>query len=220
MGGEDTIALEAEKRADDLLGNGRYEDALVALSEAAAAHERSGRTKEQAARLQTVAELYQLMRKLEEAEGVYHRLLDLYEGLSDVGAKATVLGNLGLLRAFSGDFQNALEYLHKAEAVFESLDDPLPLAQLWGNIGSVHRDRNEPELALAHYHRALQVFERLELPEPVADQCANIAYIHAVQNQGEASVQWFERALALYRKTGNEEKARLTGQNLERLSAK
>jgi tetratricopeptide (TPR) repeat protein len=95
--------------------------------------------------------------------------------------------------------------------------EPTRVAEQWGNIGSVYRDLDQPDDALENYLKALSIYRELGQTERIADQCTNIAYTRFMKQDYAAALTWYRKALAHYTEAGNEQKLRLTAENVERL---
>jgi tetratricopeptide (TPR) repeat protein len=213
-------AKENSQRGKALLQQGNYTEALEAFEQAAEGYARQNHLAEQAVQLQAMAEIHQLRQHHDQAQSLYERLVPLYDQLQDKPAKAAVVSNLGLFKAFKGDFTNALKYFQQARDLFERIGDQPSLARIWGNIGSVYRDMQAPAEAMPNYQKALEIYTQLHDDLGCADQSANIGYLNAVQGDASKALDWFRKALGRYQALGETEKARLTQQNIARLESR
>jgi tetratricopeptide (TPR) repeat protein len=196
---------------------GQYDEALPLFLEAADLFALDSNPKAQALQLQVVSEIYRLTGRLDQAVDTCKTMAELFQNLKDNNALFRVWNNMGLILTRLSRFQDALNCFQEAFKLSEITGDKRYMAQQLGNMGSACRDIKDYMTALEYYEKALQLYRELDHMEGTADQYTNIAYIHVMENRYEEALISYQKALPLYREMRNDEKARFTGQNIERL---
>lgn len=104
---------------------------------------------------------------------------------------------LGLLAAHTGQYTEALQYLHKALAIFEQHDLVIAMVKVCGNIGAVHLTRAENALAQPYMRRALELAERMGNAPMIAVVTGNLGEQATRSGNLIEAEEWFRRSLAV-----------------------
>ncbi|MEZ4642679.1 MAG: tetratricopeptide repeat protein [Chloroflexota bacterium] len=142
------------------------------------------------------ASLYQ--NKLDEAEQSYRRLLMQAQRarLGDLAAHAT--GNLGIVYARRGEYENAIRQYEAAIALCHDLGDPISERKHLSNLGSTYRRLGRYDAAQQCFTAALRVERMAGLRQGEANSLMNLgALTHRMGGFQEAQA-YFERALAIF----------------------
>lgn len=123
--------------------------------------------------------------------------------IGDIELHASILLNLGITRAISGENEKARSLLNKALVLWNKKDDKRGLARIYNAIGFVDSISNKKQAALANYSNAANL-----IPDDVdyleqAKSANGLASVFSNYGQMDLAGAAHERALAAYRKAGN-----------------
>ncbi|CAF1645618.1 unnamed protein product, partial [Adineta ricciae] len=112
-----------------------------------------------------------------------------------------IMTQLGIIKAYKGNYPNALEYHEKALSIkTESLAPTHPsLAASYSNIGLVHYEIGNYSTALEYHEKALAIdTESLPPNHPsLAGSYRNIGLVHHAMGNYERALEYHEKALAI-----------------------
>jgi tetratricopeptide (TPR) repeat protein len=120
-----------------------------------------------------------------------------------VRAKASALGNIGVILHDCGELPRALNTMSEALSIASRIDDRAAAAPCLGNIGNVHRDQGELDAALQFHEEALAVSRRRADRSGVAISLGNIGSVYCDMDELEEALPRYEQALAISRETGD-----------------
>jgi CHAT domain-containing protein len=118
-----------------------------------------------------------------------------------------VLGDLGDICTYKGEYQQAKEYadrcLKAAETLPEEKKDTLILVQIalaWNNIGMFYRWKGDYPKAIHYLNFALAQYQKLQVEDSIADVLANLGRIHRDTGDYIQSLNYFNDALRIVTK--------------------
>lgn len=126
----------------------------------------------------------------------------LLEKVRDKEEKSEILGELGLMLDYLGEFDEALEYHEKALKLYEELEIKEGIAIQFGNIGSVYRNKGEFDKALEYHEKALKLNEELNKKEGIATQLGDIGTCYSIKGEFDKAVKYYKKALKLNEELG------------------
>ncbi|MCC6453404.1 MAG: tetratricopeptide repeat protein [Caldilineaceae bacterium] len=113
--------------------------------------------------------------------------------LTDVRDYAWLQMNMGRQYFFTGQVEEAIEWLKRAAAIFDSRDLLTELAYAFTDLGTSYRVLDRSRLALNYFRAAFECVAQLGDQRGLATAYTNLGSAHYGLNE-------FERALQLYRK--------------------
>ena len=141
---------------------------------------------------------------------------------------ANVMGDLGFYAAeIQGDFNNALDYFHKALDLSEEIGDKYNMVTMLNNIGSASEQFGDIPRALECYHKGLMLCEELGYRKGMPSFLNNIGLTNMKQGNYPEALDFLSQSLKIhdelqdhenvaknlenigliYSRTGNSEKA-------------
>ncbi len=195
----------------------RIDDALRALTEAAAIYRGRNFKREHAIVLGDIARIYAARGDIDEALRLHRQELEVYDQLGDMRSRAVALGDIARIYASRGDVDEALK-LHKEEAeIFEQLGDRRSRAVVLGDIAGIYADMGDVVEALKLYKERLEAFEQLGDLEGKANSLWSIGRIEALHEDSEGALKHLSAAYSMLLKIGRIEGVCHIGLDLGRL---
>jgi CHAT domain-containing protein/uncharacterized protein HemY len=141
---QDAPTLLAEGRTN--YDAGRFDDAAIALQQAARLYAQAGDRLQQAMSLNYLSLAYQNLGEWEQAETAINQSLNLLQSQSDAAIRAQALNNRGSLQFATGQTEAALETWQEAEKAYTQAKDAMGVlgsqinqAQAWQSLGMFRR---------------------------------------------------------------------------------
>jgi len=201
-------ATKLQNDANELLHNGRYDDALPLYLRSLAIREKTlgPDHPEVADALNNLAALYKAKGEYAQAEPLYERALAISE--KALGPEhpdtAISLSNLAGLYRVKGEYVRAEPLFRRALAIDEKALGPEhpDTATSLNNLAGLYRAKGEYVRAEPLYERALRIKEKALGPEhpDVATSLNNLALLYHTKGDYERASPLYERALAIREK--------------------
>ena len=115
---------------------------------------------------------------------------------------AAPLFNIGNLHFYRGEYDTALEYIHRSLKIEEEIDNKWGMEQPLHNIGYVHSYKGEYDTALEYYDRSLKMAEEIGRMYSAALTLCNIGIVHANRDEYDKAVGSLEKSLAIQKEIG------------------
>lgn len=138
----------------------------------------------------------------DQAISFYFQALKLYDEAGNKAEKAAVYGNLGVLYTNQGDYQEALDYLHKAIYLKKKFA-PEETAVNYLNLGVVYESMGDFKKGFKYNQLALKTAEKLNDKLNIANACNNIgSYFYKLKRYPDA-IPYLSRAVAISDEIGD-----------------
>ena len=141
------------------------------------------------------------------AMGEYTKTLDYFERLltrmsDDHKDRANVYYSMSRAHRFQGEYETALELLHKAERLqyAKSSESNFDFARILAGIGSVYYELHKYEQELLYYQRAMEIYDRI-LPNQhieIARSLNRLGYAFMNQQCYTQALSYLTKALDIY----------------------
>lgn len=123
-----------------------------------------------------------------------------FEMIDDLGGKATIYHNEGLIYRMLGDNDKSLEYYKKALALHQQLGDELAAANTNVNIGNIYYQKGKLEEAFDAQYKSQLVFKKADDSILYAITTYNIANIYWQWDQNDKALELLDESLNIYQK--------------------
>ncbi len=143
--------------------------------------------------------------KIDEAEQMYLRALEINKKIGNTGGVADGWNNLGLIYFNTGEIDTAISLLAKSLAMHEQRKDLLAAAQVLNNIATVYFKAGYTFKALESYRRCLKIAESINDLETMANALHNMGYILMSQGKIERALEIQFRSLKISESRGDGE---------------
>jgi len=140
---------------------GRYDDAIATLREAASRADAVGDVTARADALKELGTVYVVMGDKREGLRRYEESFGLYESVDDQYGQANDLSNIGIAHRRLGEYDQALDAYAKALAIRERIGDPLGVGRVRNNRADILRLRGDLDGAERDYRAALEQWETI-----------------------------------------------------------
>jgi tetratricopeptide (TPR) repeat protein len=174
----------------------RWDDARIALQDAARVFEQGANHAHQAMCLNNIGMIYNSQGQLETALDYVQRALALFEQVDDPADLALSLNNIGAIYNSQGQLETALDYFQRALALREQVGNPADLARSYHNIAYLLLQQEQWQDATRFFLRALNLYERMEhgFESDVANELEELAYCFMQLEEGERGATYTKRA--------------------------
>jgi len=108
----------------------------------------------------------------------------LYRRLGDRKGEADILGNLGALSYYLGEYEKCIEYTEQAQPLFYEMGNRIGSAKCLTNLGNSYSALGAFAEGLKYHERALEVYEELEDASGRADSLCNMGIAHGALGVG------------------------------------
>lgn len=186
-----------------LMQEGRWQEALNALSEAKQLFEEAGNVARIAVTLNNIGQIYSSQGKLEQALEYCKKALDLYEQIGETTDIAVSLENLGVIYYSQGGLEQALNNFMQAASLFKQLGNGNNLAGCIHNIGSIYQAWGDFQQSLNYYEIALKLFEQANYPIGMALSLNGIGTVYSNLEEWNQALEYYEQSLKLRERIGN-----------------
>jgi CHAT domain-containing protein len=191
------------------LGRGEFDAALTFLRSAADTFERLGNEAGVAAALSDSGSVYQAFGLFEKAKQSHLDALARLEKLPNASPQrlANVLTGVGNACWGLGDYEKALDYLHRSLEAWGRAegDNRANIANCQNSIGAVHWSKGDYDKALAAYETAREARETLPDRSRYADTLNNIGAVHYAKKEYNQALSYYQRAFAIRKSAGSYE---------------
>lgn len=137
-------------------------------------------------------------RAWEQAEQLFRRALERWQGTTEPRMQAWGLANLGAsLRALER-YDEATACYQRALHLFDSVHDPVHRAVVQMNLGNVYLNQDRPEDALRAYYQAVDTFQQSEARERLGMLYNNMGLAYYQQQKWREARGAFEESVRLW----------------------
>ena len=158
----------------------------------------------------TLAHLYLVQHKLEEAKQAFLKALDIIKVNGTREEERRAYDGLALFSSFIGDIQSEKEYLEKSLLVTKETGDKKGKAECYSALGRYFLSVNDNRTANEYFQKAhgirMDIGGRKELAADYEDQ----AKFHSKLGDHEKAMEYLEKELAIILEIGNRLKIVLT----------
>jgi tetratricopeptide (TPR) repeat protein len=187
----------------------RTDDAAALLEECRSLHERSGEEQAQlATTLNNLAEIASARGRLQEAEALARRALELWEQAYGPAHQrvAVALNNLAQALRRQKRFVEAAPLYERAVAILETTTPglaALDLARCLGNLAEMQHELDKLPAAVATYRRAIKLLEEAVGPAhtELALMINRLAEVRRAQRRYVESAQLYRRSIAILQRS-------------------
>ncbi len=135
--------------------------------------------------------------RLVEAKSVIAKLDSLLPRMNDKRLVATVLMEKGVVHLFSGDHQQAIDYLFEALNQYEEINDSLGSSLSYTYIGNAHVSLGYPDQAKEYYESALKMARLVNYTKGQANALGNMGRVYRASQEYEQSLYYYRQSLAM-----------------------
>jgi CHAT domain-containing protein/tetratricopeptide (TPR) repeat protein len=159
--------------------------------------------------LMNLAEASVKTSRLDEAERLYQRALDLFAGDSSIGAQPQGVLLIKMARLYESQrrYKDAVNALNRALQIFIQVRDPQDAAVALGNLGELDKTQGRYDRAEDHFKQALAIRESLVTDEKarsdqreVAWSLNQLALLYHDQGRDDEAEPLFRKSLAIREK--------------------
>jgi len=206
---EHVLAAEGEDAFVYAFGNECYPalnrlgllDTAIGLSEQALSVVRKD-SQEEMAVLGNLGVIYQMKGKLNKAEQMHIRSLEIAERLGLLEGMANQYGNLGVIYQMRGELDKAVQMIKNSLEINERLGQNLGMAKSYGNLGLIYLTTRDLDSAERMVKNSLEINERFRFWEGLAGDYGNLGMIYGMRNNLEKAEQLHKKALEVNEKLG------------------
>ncbi len=181
----------------------RIDDALRALTEAAAIYRGRNFKREHAIVLGDIARIYAARGDIDEALRLHRQELEVYDQLGDMRSRAVALADLARIYASRGDVDDALKLHRESMEVFEQLGDRRFRALALGYIARIYAARGEIDEALRLHKERVETFEQLGDRRSRAVALGDIARIYASRGDVDEALKLHKEEAEIFEQLGD-----------------
>lgn len=135
----------------------------------------------------------------------WNTALRIFRNQNDKQGMLRVIGNLGGLYQYQGDYPRALEHYFMAIRYAEDIGDKRSVAINTGNMGTAYEEMGKYDKALTYYRQAETMSREPAMATFHATYLGNIGIVHRDRKQYGMALEYLNRSLSENRKLGNTE---------------
>ena len=160
-------------------------------------------SKEEAAVIGNLGIIYRTRGKLDKAEEMHKKSLEIEKKLGRLDGIANQYGNLGLICETRGELDKAEEMHKKALEIHEKLGQIVGVASTYGNLGNVYCMRGELDKAEDMHNKSLEINKKLGCLEEMAIDYGNLGLIYKERGEPDKAEEMHKKALEIDKKIGH-----------------
>ncbi len=149
------------------------------------------------------AKVLEILGYWKEAESIYQDNLNTALTVEDRGLVAATFNNLGENLRLRGEYQRALEMLHRALDEYQKIGDFLGMGDVMGKIGLIYITQCKYEQAMECLKKKRQWVKGFENETVSAQMYGMMGHIHYYQNEYDLALDCYQRQLDFARRTGD-----------------
>ena len=135
---------------------------------------------------------------------VYEReMLRFSKAIGFARGEGIAYNNISYIFRKKSQYDECLEYSHKALSILEPLGDFVTAAWCYHNIGNVYSSRGRFDLALENHFKALRLRESIGDKKATAWSLSNISDIYREQGYKQQAIDYTNKAIDLFNETGD-----------------
>jgi tetratricopeptide (TPR) repeat protein len=161
-----------------------------------------------------------LQGKLDEAEEIHRKYLNIAQQIGNQRGMAIGYGNLGIIYQERGKLNEAEEMHKKALEIDERIGHQEGIADDFGNLGCIYLIRGEFDKAEEMFKKSLEIAEKIGLSEVMADQYGNLGTIYEQKGDLEKARWYWEKARDLFKKIGMPNEVKEVEECIEKIKKK
>ncbi len=158
-----------------------------------------------AAALRELGRTYQHLGRLDEAEELSRRSLEIRERLGDQGGIAKSLHQLGILAYLQGRLDEAEELYRRSLEISERLGDQDGIATSLHQLGNLEYLQGRLGEAEELYRRSLEIAERLGNPAGMAVSIGQLGILAQAQGRLDEAEELYRRSLEISERLGDQD---------------
>jgi tetratricopeptide (TPR) repeat protein len=137
------------------------------------------------------------------AEALYRQSLKLAQDSGDLNMRARCRAALGQVLHLKGAYDDALEWLERAQGDYESLDDQQGLSDVLKQKGEIYYWKMDYPSALRCYQTQLQIAEAIKDQQGIGDANGSLGMIYWQQGDYQRALIRFETQYEIAREIGD-----------------
>lgn len=147
------------------------------------------------------SQIYYFRGLYDKALSTYTKALDIAHKKNDTLKIAQISTMIGVVKAFLGDFDTALDLFKKSEGKFEEIQDPNGKFATLNDVGMIYTQKG-------YFEKALEIFRSIESLFPKFDERNGMLFVNigtCLQNIGQLSksLDYYDDAITISEKFGN-----------------
>jgi len=158
-----------------------------------------------------------------QAEAAYRKSLAAAEAIASTRekkeARATALGNLGVVFRQKGELEKALEHYQKALEIHKEIGHRLGEASDLGDLGIVFGQKDDLDKALENFQKALDINRDIGNRLGEAAALNNLANVLRLKGNLKGALIYYEDALDLFRTISAEREIALMQKSIAEVEA-
>lgn len=154
-----------------------------------------------------VAYYHEINGRYLEALDIYNRILPLWQLTGRFSEYAYTLSGIGSLKAYLGDYQEAISFNKRSVEILERLKNPWPgfLARVYNNLGIAYTDVKDYENAITYIKKAADLGRESDViyrPNQAVTIC-NMGVVYGIKKDLKKAKRCFNEALKIIREANN-----------------
>jgi adenylate cyclase len=159
-----------------------------------------------------------LVGEWQQAEEVYHQVLEMAQDLSDHQSLAWCWTSMAELAGKQGLYTQAEEWLTQASEVFKDEGDMVGLGQVLHYAGTLAAQQGKFDEARKQYQNSLEIRRQLGDEPNISSLLSNLGILARLQGERQSAGMLQEESLAIRRKLGNKSAIAVSLNNLGNLA--
>ena len=178
----------------------RWKDSAEALERAVASAKELGWLAAQSSALYRLGMSHHGAQDFRAAAAAWQTRIGVVTALDQPDEVARMVGNIGTMHEFLGEFDKALATQRKARALFERLGNRERLARTWNSIGNLLRFTGKYKQSLEAYDRSLAMAKELNDAKGMSLALGNLAQLHQGFGNHARAMGLYEESLGISEK--------------------
>jgi class 3 adenylate cyclase/tetratricopeptide (TPR) repeat protein len=166
----------------------------------------------------SLGQVLALVGEWQQAEEIYHQVLELSQKLSDHQTLAWCWTSLAELAGKQGLYSQAEDWLEQAGQIFEQHTDMVGSGQVFHYGGTLAAQQGKFEPARLLYQRSLEIRRQLGDEPNISSLLSNLGILARLQGDLQSARALQEESLAIRRKLGNKSAIAVSLNNLGNLA--
>jgi DNA-binding SARP family transcriptional activator/Tfp pilus assembly protein PilF len=148
-----------------------------------------------------MGEVWQLVGNWTVAEALYRQTLQIAEDSGDLDIRAHCEAALGELLRLKGEYNDALEWLERAQQDYETLGDRKGVCDVLEKKGEIYYWKMDYASALGCHETQLQIAEKIKDRQAVGNANGSLGMIYWQQGEFERALACFETQFQIAKET-------------------
>jgi len=125
------------------------------------------------------------------------------EDLGDKQGMGDIIGNIGIVYFYKGDYDKALDYLERSIGIKEEIGNKSGLVTSLSNLGVLYKDKGYIDKSMVYYERSLAISEELGNIDQIGLCLGNIESAYTDKGDYDKALTYFDRSLAINEEIGD-----------------